>query len=213
MPTRLLGLLAMTMSLPALLAAQVFAAALCNEPVPAPTFTVGEKWTWRDERGAETTTEVIQVEGGITQMKEDTGDVTFYDQDGVVQKVRKKNGEVVARPGVGAYAAIGQKTMDFPLHIGKQWQWSYRGIPDNLGYVLTYYQRYEVVACEAVTTAAGRFSALKIRVVQHAGGIAGSGTYYFWYAPRVKVSVKRQYVLSPYWSKTRDSELVKYDLK
>jgi len=213
MPTRLLGLLAKTMILPAMLAAQVFAAALCNEPVPAPTFNAGEKWTWRDERGAETTTEVVQVDGGLTQMKEDNGDVTFYDQDGILQKVLKKNGEVATRPEAGAYSNIGQKALDFPLYIGKQWQWSYNGIPDTLGYVLTYFQRHEVIACEEVTTALGKFWALKIRVVQHAVGIAGSGTYYFWYAPAVKVYVKRQYVLSRYWSKTRDSELVRYKLK
>ena len=40
---------------------------------------------------------------------------------------------------------------------------------------------------------------------------SGGGTYYFWYAPKVNSSVKRQYVPSRWWSKTYDSELVKYE--
>jgi hypothetical protein len=212
MSRRTLALLAMAMILPALLAAQAFAAAICNEPVPAPKFEVGEKWTSRDERGTESTNEVIQVEGGVTQMIDHNGNVAFYDQDRIIQKVRKKNGEVVTSPGTVAFPWIGRKTMDFPLHIGKQWQWSYHGNADsNTSTLQTYYQRYKVVACEEVTTALGTFSALKIQVDQNVAGAGSGGTYFFWYAPEVKASVKRQYVLSRYWSKTWDSELVKYE--
>jgi hypothetical protein len=212
MRKRVVGLLAVAMILPAMLVAQAFAAAMCNEPVPAPNFVVGEKWTQRDAQGVETTNEVMQVEGGVAQIKQNNGDVAFIDSDRIARKVIKKNGEVLTSQGTGAYTVIGQKTLDFPLHVGKKWQWSFYGKGDsNTGSIQTYYQLYEVLACEETTTSLGTFSARKIQVDQRVAGSSGGGTYYFWYAPKVNSSVKRQYVPSRWWSKTYDSELVKYE--
>ncbi len=43
-------------------------AADCREPVPAPKYKVGEKWTWRTEKGREWNNEVVQVEEGIPKL-------------------------------------------------------------------------------------------------------------------------------------------------
>ena len=206
------GLLAM-MVLLVVTAPQTFGATTCNEPAPVPKFEVGEKWTWRDERGVERIDEVIQVEGDTTQFKGDNGDVAFYDQDRILQKIHKKNGEVITKQGAGGNTAIGQRTIVFPLQIGKKWEYSYLGnASSGTSTMVTYYQRYEVVACEEVATPAGKFSSFKVRVDQSVVGSTG-GTYYYWYAPDVKGSVKRQYVPSRWWSKTWDAELIKYEHK
>ncbi len=208
------GSSALVVMLLAMAPPQTFAGTTCSEPVPAPRFVVGEKWTWRGERGEETTDEVIHVEGETTEIKWTNGDIAFLDKDRVLRKVLRKNGEVITTQGAGAYTTVGQKVLDFPLQIGKKWEYSYFANASSGRYpMLTYYQRYEVVSCEEVTTPAGKFSTFKVRVDQNTVGISMTGTYYFWYAPEVKQSVKRQYVPSRYWSKTFDLELINYERK
>ena len=106
--------------------AQVFAAA-CGEPLAAPTYQVGEKWTWRGEKGAEWSDSVVQVEGTDAQIKRSNGEVVFFDRDWIIRQVKPKNGKLVTRQGAG-YTTIDQETMDFPPQVGKSWQYTfYRG--------------------------------------------------------------------------------------
>ena len=192
---------------------QVYAAVSCGEPLLAPTYHVGDNWTWRGEKGQEATDEVIQVEGDTTQIKSQNGDIAFVDKDRVLQKVQKKNGEVVTKQGAGTYTTVGKKVLDFPLQVGKKWDYSYVSAPSSNAWGLqTYFQHFEVVACEEVTTPAGKFPAFKVRVDQSTVGSTG-GTYYMWYAPDVKTTVKRQYIASRWWSTTSDTELIKYECK
>ena len=184
MSRRTLALSATVMILTTVVAVRTLAATTCGEPAPVPRFQVGDKWTWRDNGGKEATDEVIQVEGDTTQIRWNSGDVAYLDKNRILQKVRKKNGEVVSTQGTGDYRAIGQKVMDFPLQIGKTWKYSFTGAPDsNLGTLQTYTQSYSVLSCEEVTTPAGKFSAFKIEVNQRVATRGSGGIYYFWYAP------------------------------
>ena len=81
--------------------------------------------------------------------------------------------------------------------------------------MVTYLQRYTVVACEEVSTAAGTFPALKVQVDQSMMGGSGSGTYFLWYASRAKQWVNRLFVPSQWFGKARfrDFELVKFEIK
>jgi hypothetical protein len=202
--------------------AQAWGAADCGEPVSAPKYQVGEKWTWRDEKGREGMGAVLQAEGDMTQIRLMTGDVASYDKDWIIQKVVRTTGEVVATQGAGATVTVrvGQKTLDFPLQVGKQWEiGAYAQAKSGLGTMERYYERYRVLACEEVSTPAGKFSALKVEVERGMsgtaprGGAPRTGTYYLWYAPQVKNIVRQQYVPSQWWSGGRhlNTELINFE--
>ncbi len=201
---------------------QVALAADCGEPAPTPKYQVGERWTWQDEKGRGWSSEVVQVEGDLTQIKWGTGDVASYDKDWVIQKVIRANGEALTKQNAGAYrtyeqgaaTSIGEKVLDFPLQVGKKWQNNYVGQPTT-GAQRHYNQWFKVVACEELLTPSGKFPALKVEVEMTTTGATGSGTYYIWYAPKVKNYVQRKYVWSKWWSggDFRDVELVKFEGK
>jgi hypothetical protein len=185
---------------------------------------VGEKWTWRDERGIENTQEVVGFEGDLVQVKwanpssaPDKEGILFFDSDRVIRKAIRPNGEIVTQQGAGIYTTVGQKLMDFPLQVGKKWDRSYMTQPlSGLGTLRTYLNRYKVLACEEVATAAGKFSALKVELEQSVIGGRGSGTVYNWYSPQAKNYIRGQYVPSRDWwgvGRVFDNELIKLETK
>lgn len=206
------------------------AAVDCGAPVPAPTHHVGEKWTWQDERGGTLTEEVV-AEGDLTQMKIQTGAVAFHDKDLVVKFVKLHNGEIVRgqsiKPAIAGLRSVnptvGQKTLDFPLQVGKKWEYSFsasaaRGGRGNL---TVYWESFKVLGCEEVSTPAGTFPAFKVEITESYNDRAttatsplSGGTYHLWYAPQVKNYVKRHYNLDTYWVGFgfRDYELVKFEV-
>ena len=211
-----------------------FGAVDCGDPVLAPKHQVGEKWTWTwtDERGGEIS-EVVQAEGDLTQMKLANGDVAFHDKDLIVQFVKRPNGEIVRTQTLEPFVlglrsvnpTVGHKTLDFPLQVGKEWEYGYfasaaRGGRGNL---TTYWHSFKMVACEEVSTSDGKFPAFKVEVTDIYGdrattatNPATSGVYHLWYAPQVKNYVKRHYVPSNHWygiAAARDWELVKFEVK
>ena len=194
---------------------QVFGAD-CGEPVPAPKYNVGDKWVSRDERGAETSQEVVGFEGDLAQIRwtdprwePDGKGMILVDPDGVIRKAIRPNGEVVTKQGKGRpFELIGQREFDFPLLVGKRWSFNYI----SLRFSEMASQNFKVVACEEVSTAAGKFSALRIeREIRFQ---RGSGTQYLWYAPAVKNIVRWQFPGGRGGGGTSlDSELVRYELK
>jgi hypothetical protein len=192
---------------------QVALAADCGEPVPAPKYQVGDKWVSRNEKGVESIREVVSFEGDLAKvrwsnpsMEPDKEGTILIDSDGVIRKAIRSNGEVVTAQGVGRpYDLIGQRELGFPLQVGKKWSFTYRTAGGNTGW-----RNYRVVACEEVSTPAGKFPALRIeneiRVPRW------SGTYHFWYAPAVKASIKWKFP-GGFDRTAQDSELIKYELK
>lgn len=187
-------------------------AADCGESVPAPKFSMGDKWVSRNEKGGESTREAVGFEGDLAQVKwtspaaePDKEGMLFIDPDGVARKAIRPNGEVVTKQGRGVYASIGQRTLDFPLQVGKRWDVNYIAISGDMGL-----RRYKVEAREEVSTAAGKFSALRIEVDNRQP--RWSGTSQFCYAPAAKGVVKVKF--GPGFGPTAlDSELVRYELK
>ncbi len=212
--------------------AQAFGAVDCGEPVLAPKHQVGEKWTWRNETGGEIS-EVVQAEGDLAQMKLPNGDVAFHDKDLIVQFVKRPNGEIVRTQSIepfvtglrSANATVGQRTLDFPLQVGKGWAYSYFASASRGGRGTTapFWVTYKIVACEEVSTPAGKFPAFKVEVADiyneratTATSPATSGIYHLWYAPQVKNYVKRHYEPSSHWygsTAAQDYELVKFEVK
>jgi len=186
-------------------------AAVCGEPLSAPTYQVGEKWTWRSEKGAEWSDSVVQVEGTVAQIKRPNGEVAFFDRDWIIRQVKPRNGELVTQQGA-KYTTIDQKTMDFPLQVGKSWQYTFYGQTLNGRGVFT--EGHRIIACEEVTTPAGTFQAFRLEGTVK--GPMASGTFYRWYAPQVKQYVKQQYVHSGSWvwdSSAQDSELISFKVQ
>lgn len=182
-----------------------------DKAAQVPRVVTGDQWTMRDDKGLETTQRIVGTENGLTTMRWPSGDLAFYDEALVLRKVVKKNGETVSRAGAGTYVTIGQKTLDFPLEVGKKWDYSFMAMPaSGTGNMTSHLNRFEVVSCHEVVVPAGKYDAFKIRVDQSAPGSHG-GTYYLWWAPEARNYVKRQYVYSDWWRSGghRDFELVK----
>lgn len=195
---------------------QVFGAD-CGEPVPAPKYKVGDKWVSKDERGGEIAQEVVGFEGELAQVRwadprwePDGKGMILIDKDVVIRKAIRPTGEVVTTQGKGRpFELIGQKELDFPLHVGKTWSFSYMSYRVDE----TAYQEFKVVACAELATAVGKLAALRIErdirfpQTRYKGG-------HFWYAPAVKNIVKWQFPGGRGWGATSlDSELFRYELK
>jgi len=201
-----------------------FAATDCGAPVAAPKHQAGENWTWRDEVGGELS-EVVQAEGDLIQMKWPNGDVAFHDKDLLIRMISRPNGQVITKQGAGVYTAVGVKTIDFPLQVGKEWKYGFfaQVAQTARGIMAPRWHSYEVVGCEEVTTPAGTFPAFKLEATEFVGDRSQSsagqtfsfGMYHVWYAPQVRNFVKRHYVHSSLWSGPafRDYELIKFEVK
>jgi hypothetical protein len=192
---------------------EALAAAECGEPVAAPKYQIGDKWTWRNEKGVEIVREVVGFEGELAQIRwsnpssqPDKEGTLFIDADGVIRKAIRPIGKVVTTQGRRSpFDSIGQRVLDFPLQVGKEWKHSFMSASGDLGW-----QHYSAVACEEVATAAGRFAAMKIETK-----IAlprWQGTYHFWYAPAVKANIKHKFP-GGFGATALDNELIKYEAK
>jgi hypothetical protein len=103
-----------------------------------------------------------------------------------------------------------QRTLDFPLEVGKKWNFSYRNL--NLGATFQRWNRVE--GWEEVRVPAGPFRALKI----HSDGRRFDTGYQFaeiyWYAPAVKGLVKAESdVADRRFRESMEFELVRFDLR
>ncbi len=190
---------------------RMFIATGCREPAPAPRYYTGEKWTFQNDKGNQWTDEVI-ADGDGAQIKAANGDVLHYDKDRILQKVVRRTGEILTQPDLTVYVWLGKKTLDFPLQIGKKWEYQFfwRGYkPENIRL-----NQYTIVACERVTTSAGIFEAFKVEIAtsRTVSSSAEKGVSYLWYAPQVKYYVNRLYVPSKWrsGSRLRDYELIRY---
>jgi serine/threonine protein kinase len=177
----------------------------CREPAPAPRYVTGETWTWRYDKGGEWADRVI-ADGELAKIKTANGDVLVYDKDRILKLVVRSTGEILTQPDYTAYVWLGKKTLDFPLQVGRNWQYPFFQATRN------YINKYSVVTCEAVSTPAAKLEAFKIEVEESYIGSTNKGVLHLWYAPQVKNYIKRQYVPSQWWSadRHRDFALVKY---
>jgi hypothetical protein len=159
---------------------------------------------------------MVSVENGLARFKYHTGNTAFYNADYVIEKVITKAGRVLEKPET-EFNTIGVKTIDFPLAIGKEWEYTFRTkvrspqreLKDQL-----LAMRLKVVGCEEIAVKAGKFLALKIGVKQTAES-GKSGDLTLWWSPVAKQYVKGHYVPSPYWqySGLVDTELAEIELK
>ncbi len=205
-------------------------AATCKEPVSAPTYQVGDKFTWKYSNGKEKVWEVTRVDGnlakvnwsdGASRYENDREGIYFLDQDWVIRKGVNKKGEELLSPKIGAFSMIGIKDLDFPLRMGKTWSFKFLNRAAHQG-IYFFYMALKVIGCEEVVTPAGKFLALKIEISEENASsvMGGSGTIYRWYSPEAKNIVKTEFgrwlgnFYNPNWSTIPlDYELTKLELR
>lgn len=202
-------------------------AASCNEPVKAPQYQVGDRYTWKYQNGKEATWDVVGFDNNLAQIKwtdqtnsleSEKEGMYFIDQNWIRQKGANSKGEVVLPPAMGAFSFLGKNYLDFPLQVGKKWSFTYQ-TRSVAGPPSFYRLDLKVVGCEEVTTRAGKFLSLKIESTQtNVAGGSGWGTIYRWYSPDAKNIIKIEFgaFSHNYWLNNNPPpgyELIRLELK
>lgn len=169
------------------------ASAAVAQPVSAPSFVVGDSWTYTDGRQIK----VVKVEDGAAVM---TGSLAVcptcmvhFDRNLAIRKVTDAAGQPVEAAKID-FLALGPdwKFYAFPLDVKKTWTFSAEGLLRGKP------QRYDVsvvvAALEDVPTKAGTFKAFKMERTWSGtkGGQAFRFTDVLWFAPSAKFPVKFQ---------------------
>ena len=108
-----------------------------------------------------------------------------------------------------------QKFLDFPLFVGKKWDFSFYARPagDPTLVERKFYNDMEVVGYEEVVVPAGKFKAFKIKQTQTmmGGPRIWEGIRYHWYSPEVGFFIKsKSETVTRGW---RDYGLISFELK
>ncbi len=205
----------------------------CTDPVPAPKYQVGDKFTWQYTNGKVKVWEVKGFEGNLAEVNWSDGEAVwasdsegtyFLDQDWVIRKGINKKGEVFLASKFGAFSLLGVKGLDFPLQIGKTWYFTAQSKGTSGGGQLgdgPTDWTLRVVGCEETATLAGKFLALKIEVTEIPRVANSWGTRYWWYSPEAKNIVKVEFgrwagssgVHGGWSTRPIDYELLKLELK
>jgi len=173
----------------------------------APQYRVGDDWRYSNG----VVLRVVAIEDGqvvtiAIPNKPCEGCRYYRDQNFTVTQIVDRNGKPVVDD-----AAVGFKTLDFPLYVGKRWTSNQELRPVNAPYLRVHYDNtFTVEGYEEVTTKAGTFWAFKIGWYQVSQGGRFSGTASLWYSPEVKAVVKREVHTANWLS---DVELESYTLK
>lgn len=182
----------------------------CGEPVPAPKFQIGDTWVFQDDEGAERTETVVGFDEGLTLMewvRVERKTVLFLDRDLIVRKVIEPDGTVMDGPGQTKWIVIGQRTLEFPLHTGKTWSFSYSWD------LKPFWSIQRVVGCEKIVTVAGEFAAMKIEVTRRRADGRWQGVIHQWYAPATKRVVRWVFQRPNFREDILDREVLRYRVK
>jgi hypothetical protein len=173
------------------------------EQVERPQLNVGDRWLYRVVdlwNGRETKRRelaVVQVNDTRVRLNERTtaiNDVPVTSPRSVVIGTSAWP-HANPRPINGTFNAI-----DFPLYVGKKWTMEYTLLrPNGNASDITERRDVTVEGWETITVPAGEFRTLRIvheglRMLHVSDGIFGSPTReVYWYAPELKLYVKRAY--------------------
>jgi hypothetical protein len=158
-----------------------------------PVYAVGDEW----KLSTGFVRKVVKVEGDVTVFRGYPNCPTclaHYDKNLVLLKIDQENGQPADTGNLG-FVPLGPefKYWDFPLTVGKKWNFSGLGLFRNSRTNISYVNTLE--AYEDVTTKAGTFKAFKLRrdvAIQMMDSRGGrpSWTETSWFAPAAKSTVK-----------------------
>jgi hypothetical protein len=193
-----------------------------QEKVEAPVINVGSKWTYRADNGQEWMTETIGEEKDLyiflTMMRQgiEKGEwKRYYDK-------KNMNCVKVLRDGREDKEDKNRlrKRFDFPLYLGKKWNYRYTLSPLMKGKQdRDLLAELSVVGFEDTNVMAGKFRAVKISNETYAiGGChcrdKSYRKFHFWYSPDVKATIKLERELSGFMTYDYIKyELVSFELK
>jgi len=160
----------------------------------APKYNVGDEWTFKHVQRGVYTVKVIALEkNNIVTTQSDMGFREYRDENFTINKIE---GDVSSR------LATGSKLLDFPLFVGKSWNYpiqtpNFRGEAD-----------VRIVRYEQIATPAGPFDTFKFEAKWFDQNKRPSGGFQYWYAPSVKevISLMDE-------NKKWDREIVSFSLK
>ncbi|HEY3178088.1 MAG TPA: hypothetical protein VGL25_04335 [Casimicrobiaceae bacterium] len=179
------------------------APAASGPPIEAPTLKVGDRWIYNAKDGYRTPT--VWVE---------THQIARIGSDGITVRVTLKGptidiqrSETWSAPGVVRTGAVYEAETDrfdpallrykYPLTAGETWKQSVRDLNKAAGPYGPIQQTVEVAGFESVSTPAGTFNALRMRIFMQLDDetfwrYATQCDYVVWYAPAVGAMVRTE---------------------
>jgi hypothetical protein len=174
----------------------------------APIWNVGDSWRHRYSNRKEWQYTVERVEEDSYVVDDYYGGCKKYFDKKTLRLVAETDPNGVKKP------ADSRWFIDFPIHPGKKWNKTFKGIPQGGFLEVNYLYEYKVISYEDTTVPAGTFKAFKIELKStNYGGKFASGKAYSWYSPEVKYIIKTEYEKIPYFRENLDSYLIKFNLK
>lgn len=174
-----------------------------KESVEAPNFVMGDTWEFR--------TLFTKYTGTVVEVtSEGNHNITMTSYPGT-KFTRDKNLAVIKTEGtpVDERSFVGWKFIDFPMMPGKEFSYRVQGVTAEFTITI------KAIKWETVKVPAGKFRALRI---EGCWKNESSGWYdcgmTFWFAPEVKVFVKRQ--TPSIWAaslRNTDFELTSFSVK
>lgn len=200
-----------------LMAVSISWATPCDLPALSPKYEIGETWIFQNAKHQRRMVSVVGFEGGLVAMRHGeppgppVGDTWYFNADRILLKIQKTDGLTLGKPA-RRYQTGGAHEGDFPLYLGKTWQ--YRDVATAEGKLTTFVHAYRVIGCENVKTPAGSFSAFKITYTQTNQRHRTWGERTLWYAPSVKYQIRAQTLTESrrgFWSAAvLNEELIEY---
>ncbi len=175
------------------------------KPIPkvvqSPQYRVGDSWTVRFRDGRTATRTVRAVEDDLYVFEWGLDLWQYRDRDFVLRK------QITPHDGNEVFSVFLNKTfMDFPLSVGKSWEFRIGNRPRTRTITLT------VIGIETIKTPAGSFEAFKIYEESRGGGPIT--LRYWWYSPEVKFPVELLQIGGDTMSwQEQEYQLIAYDVK
>ncbi|MBU1208311.1 MAG: hypothetical protein KKH04_15505 [Proteobacteria bacterium] len=169
---------------------------------PAPIFKVNDEWTYKDSYRNETTIKVVEFTENEV--------ITASSNRPNCKEIRNRNFTLkkLECEGTAPFVNTGFRYLDFPLYVGKSWQYSeMREVPSRgtfAGYAFMARVTAMVTAYEKIKLPFEEFECFRIEMDVMGADLPLLLTY--WYSPQVKAIIK--WVLKN--SVSPDRELVRY---
>lgn len=187
-------------------------AAFAGEEVGAPIYRDEDTWLYsiveKDFIGSSS-----NALNGLYEITIVDGDAkVFYVSDGVKEEITVA-GPVKAVLGKGEYLGGGENGLQFPLFVGKKWQFTYSVAQRGERHKSLRSAEVKVTGVEYVHAKAGTFRTFKLVRTDSAGANSG-WVFTYYYSPETKSVIKYQFDFSVGTGAggKRDIELISYNI-
>jgi hypothetical protein len=185
--------------------------AWAQEKCEAPSWNIGDKWTYRDVTGSTFTDQVVRIEEDLFILKtEGLRYLWGFDKKTLNSRfLIEESGRKIKN------TSSFRKLYDFPIFVGKKWTYTSTDRDPVANMEVTYISDLKIEGIEDITTPAGTFKAYRFHLKLTNMGAGMSGWMRLWYSPEAKKWVKREFEKGLFWSvgRVQDVQLISYELK